>query len=124
MGYADPEMQRAYQRQWYQRRHAAEMQAIGGGECAFCGSTKRLVKHHIDPEDKVTHQTEHRALEVREAERGKCIVLCKRCHDNFHAKFRHKRLPHGTEAGYQRGCRCRRCVERHGWLMAIYESAQ
>lgn len=81
MAYKDPEVQRAYQREWMKRRR--DEWIAQNGPCAQCGSQDRLQVDHLDPALKLSHRVWSWAKEKREAELAKCQVLCCSCH---HAK--------------------------------------
>lgn len=52
-------------------------------ECTHCKSKNRLTFHHIDPIQKVNDICKLFLHEAKE-EIKKCIVLCERCHENYH----------------------------------------
>jgi 5-methylcytosine-specific restriction endonuclease McrA len=82
--YKDPikarDYKRQYQRIWKQKRRDAWLQENGPCQNEKCGSWEDLEVDHIDPRDKVDHRVWSWAKERREAELGKCRVLCKKCH--------------------------------------------
>jgi hypothetical protein len=110
MPYQDPVAQREYQRQWVASRRAAW---FAGKTCSWCGSSERLELHHADPAKKVSHAIWSWGENRRLNEIGKCIVLCRPCHEKGHAEARRVeaelRNPCGTYASYKRGCRCDSC---------------
>lgn len=105
MGYADPNEQREYQREWNANRRATW---FAGQTCVQCGSIDRLELDHVDPSTKITHNIWSWSLERRLAEIAKCQVLCHDCHL---AKTAVDRMPaHGKCSRYDRyKCRCDPC---------------
>ncbi len=103
--YADPAVQREYQRQYLARRRAEYM---ADKVCVVCGTDEQLEIHHREPSLKVSHRIWSWSRERREAELAKCEVRCMECH-------RGKRpLPHGHRKRYEeRGCRCDPCRRAH-----------
>jgi hypothetical protein len=107
MPYADPETQRAYQREWWRRRRE---KWLADKCCVNCGTTEGLQVDHIDPSTKLSHKVWSWSLERREAELAKCQVLCSFCHKAKTAAERWRPIPHGTHSGYaHHGCRCSAC---------------
>jgi len=53
---------------------------LAGKSCEKCGALDRLEIHHVDPSQKVTHAVWSWSKPRREAELGKCVVLCHDCH--------------------------------------------
>jgi hypothetical protein len=102
MAYSDRQKQREFQREWLQRRRNDWLDE--NGPCQHCGSTDQLEVHHLDPKQKVEHRIWSWATDRREAELGKCEVLCRPCHI---ATFAPPKLH--TRATYNRGCRCDKC---------------
>jgi hypothetical protein len=43
-----------------------------------------IVAHHFDPFDKVAHRVWSWTPAKRDAELAKCIILCRRCHQDHH----------------------------------------
>lgn len=78
MGYADPAVQRQYQRQWIADRRAAWL--AEHGPCVDCGTRDNLQVDHADASTKVTHRVWSWARERREAELAKCVARCESCH--------------------------------------------
>lgn len=78
MPYADPEQQRAYQREWIARRRQEWIEA--NGPCARCGSDQDLQVDHIDRAQKVDHKVWSWSQARRDEELAKCQVLCWPCH--------------------------------------------
>lgn len=78
MSYADPEMKRAYQRAWLQRRRQAWL--TENGPCVDCGSWEDLEVDHVDAKSKVSSSVWSWAAERRLAELAKCVVRCASCH--------------------------------------------
>jgi len=107
MPYKDPDKQREYQRNWYNKRRQQWLEE--NGPCA-CGSTKDLEVHHKDPTKKVTHRVWSWSAERRATELAKCKVECKECHRGKHYEDMVKPVVHGTEDGYTHHlCRCDLC---------------
>ena len=112
MPYKDPDMQRAFMREWLQRRRAAW---FAGKTCVRCGSTERLEIDHIDPALKVDHRLWSWSAVRREAELAKCQVLCRPCHlaksiEGGEMPSMISTFQHGTVTMYVRHkCRCPAC---------------
>ena len=107
MAYKDPAAQREYQRRWWASRRQSYLNKMG--PCQACGSTKNLVFHHVDPDQKVSHNIWSWSRSRIERELAKCTVLCAQCHTQHHLG---KAVTHGTHTGYSYyGCRCDRCRE-------------
>lgn len=102
MPYADPDKQRAYQREWTARRRD---EWLADRECVDCGSTDRLEVDHVDAAQKVSHRIWSWSNERRLAELAKCVVRCAGCHRDRHAE---QRSAHGIKR-YEKGCRCNVC---------------
>ena len=83
-----------------------------GGKCAKCGSTSQLEVDHIDRLSKEFSVSAvwSRSENIREAELGKCQVLCKECHAKKTYEDLYSHIPHGAYSKYRRGCRCVACV--------------
>lgn len=94
---------RDYQREWVATRRAAYLH---GRSCVLCGSAENLEFDHANPEHKVSHRVWSWSRERLEAELAKCVILCRRCHQERHSLERPK---HGS-GGYKRGCRCEVCM--------------
>lgn len=110
--YADPEAQRAYQREWCAGRRAKWLDA--NGPCGRCGSTEELEVHHLDPEAKVDHRVWSWSAARQAAELAKCVVLCSPCHKD-ETRAQRETITHGTHAGYSgpHACRCEPCTAAH-----------
>lgn len=119
MPYKDKAKQANYQNQWLQARRKRWL--AKNGPCQKCGSTKSLMAHHTDPDQKNEHRVWSWSKERRETELKKCIVLCRKCHGRAH------RPPpeHGTDSRYTSSdpdvrCRCCLCKEAHRKAAAAY----
>lgn len=106
MPYADKLQQQEYQRCWMQRRRDAY---FADKICAECGVAERLELHHIDPAQKVSHRIWSWSVTKRFEELQKCIVLCHDCHMCKTIQQLEKPMTHGTDRGYNSGCRCVEC---------------
>lgn len=79
---ATPELQKEFQREWYQRvvRQRRKAWFKAHGPCVDCGSWKNLELDHAYPDKKVSHNvwswSEHR----RSVELAKCEPRCHSCH--------------------------------------------
>lgn len=102
MAYADPERQRAYQREWVAERRA---NWLSDKCCVDCGATDRLELDHIDPDQKADHRIWSWSWKRIEEEVAKCVVRCAPCHRARHAAEARR---HGIGL-YGRGCRCDEC---------------
>lgn len=78
MPYADPELQREYQRAWIAARRQAWLQEHG--PCIDCGTWEGLEVDHADASTKVTHRVWSWSSARREAELAKCVARCRACH--------------------------------------------
>jgi hypothetical protein len=90
-----------------------------GGVCVRCGKGEPLDFDHIIPETKLFNISSAKALDgpwerlLQEA--AKCQLLCPECHrkkskENGELGGGQNRIDdHGTEAMYQKGCRCDFC---------------
>ena len=96
MGYADPERQRQYQREWTATRKAEWLRT--NGPCVDCGSWSDLEVDHVNPAEKVTHHVWSWSEGRRSAELAKCVVRCHPCHAIKTAM--HPLPPHGTIQRY------------------------
>lgn len=98
---------------WAQRRPM--LIALLGGKCIKCGTIKELQFDHIDPNSKSYEIIELKTAKLDRLlqEIAKCQLLCKSCHKIKSAEERKRPIPHGTHAGYCRGCRCEDCKEAH-----------
>jgi hypothetical protein len=108
--YKDPTAKRTYQREWMRERRA---RILAGRTCEWCETADELEIHHRDPNSKVSHRIWSWSTERIASELGKCIVLCRSCHDRGHAQAlrveAELRNPHGTVNRYWLGCRCDPC---------------
>lgn len=110
--YANPDKQRAYQREWTaKRRHAYLQDKV----CAVCGTTERLELDHRDRLSKVSHNIWSWTEARRASELLKCQVLC---HAHHIEKTRidgswQPTQPCGTQAAYSRDCKCQPCRSAH-----------
>lgn len=77
MPYANPDAQRAYQREWKAQRRA---EWFDGKSCVDCGSVEDLQLDHRDAATKVSHKIWSWSEERRLAELAKCVVRCRPCH--------------------------------------------
>lgn len=114
MPYSDPEMQRAYQREWAASRRR---EYLAGRVCVDCGSDGPLEIDHVDPNQKVSHRIWTWARPRLEAELEKCEPRCVSCHVKRH---RRERLRHGIKR-YQAGCRCEACRQAKAAANARYQ---
>jgi len=111
MPYKDLRQQRAYQRKWMAQRR---QEFLVGKQCAWCGSTDRLVVHHKDRSQKEEHRIWSWSKKRREKELAKCVVICTRCHEEHHKEEKRRissNVVHGTSNTYKNGCRCELCRE-------------
>lgn len=99
---------REYQRNWVADRRS---EWFSDKSCNHCGATENLELNHKDPSTKVTHRIWSWSKEKREEELAKCEPLCEACHKAVTKKQFSKPVPHGTKAGYNRGCRLECCME-------------
>lgn len=76
------------------------LRMLFGGRCSNCGVTerKRLIRnrhgkferhsnlqfHHLDKATKVVEVTAAKTRAAAIEEARKCVLLCTRCHDNYH----------------------------------------
>lgn len=110
MPYADPEKQRAYRREWYNKRRDDWVRR--NGPCVQCGSNDGLEVDHIERQSKVSHRVWSWSLERRSAELAKCQVLCRACHRAKTSAENSRPVVHGRRTTYdRRGCRCDPCRE-------------
>lgn len=58
-------------------------QLLEGKSCSRCGSTDRLLFHHIDPSTRLFTMS-HCPAYAFEDELKKCIILCRSCHNFTH----------------------------------------
>lgn len=76
-----------YQREWLQKR---KDRVLKGKKCVWCGSTKDLELHHKDKDAKESHKIWSWAPDRFMKELKKCVIVCKKCHDEHHAEERRK----------------------------------
>lgn len=119
MPYADPEAQRAYQREWVAHQRAEWLE---DKSCVRCGSTESLEIDHVDSSTKVDHKVWSWSKERREAELVKCQALCHGCHVDKTAEERLR--PHGTPGRYEAGCKCTPCREANTARCAVYKATK
>jgi hypothetical protein len=79
--YADPEAQRAYQREWTARRRQTFFE---DKTCERCGSAELLELNHRDPTQKVSHKIWSWSAKRRAEEIAKCEIVCRGCHRAEH----------------------------------------
>jgi 5-methylcytosine-specific restriction endonuclease McrA len=103
--YKDKNVQKEYQRVWMAKRRS---DFFDGKKCEWCGKTKNLVIHHVNPKNKESHKIWSWCEERRIKELEKCIVLCEKCHMEYHASLLRTK-EHGL-AMYGNGCRCDICT--------------
>jgi hypothetical protein len=101
---------KTYQREWCRKRRKALME---WKKCSICWTTKNLENHHVDKNTKITHKFITFRKEFVDNEMKKCIQLCKKHHDELHAKEKEREITHWTDAGYARFCRCDLCTKAH-----------
>ena len=95
-----------YHRKWYKEvMRPRRVEFFKNKKCEWCGSVDNLGLHHLDSSQKLGHNIWSWSEEKRNAEISKCIVLCKKCHHDYHNGLR---IKHGL-ARYKKGCRCDIC---------------
>ena len=82
-----------------------------GKKCSLCGAVDLLQVHHTNRDQKKDHKVWSWSEKRRNAELSKCVILCKKCHTELHAK---EMRIHGTRSRYQAGCRCDLCRKKMG----------
>lgn len=92
MPYADPDLQRKYQREWIKRRREEWIQE--NGPCVDCGSWDDPEVDHIDPATKVSHNVWSWSAERRAIELSKCVVRCHTHHMEKSCTERPKGIDH------------------------------
>lgn len=108
MPYADPAVQREYQKQWVAARRQVWIDT--NGPCVKCGSRDDLEVDHVDPAKKVSHRIWSWSRKRREVELARCQVLCGLCHKDKTRRQRDDAVPHGVNRYKGRhGCRCSIC---------------
>jgi 5-methylcytosine-specific restriction endonuclease McrA len=101
-------------RERYVQRSAEAIEFLGG-RCANCGSVDALEFDHIDPKAKEANVTQlllqgwDRVLD----ELSSCQLLCASCHQEKTSREWAAKAVHGTDASYERGCRCAECRQAH-----------
>jgi len=121
--YKDPEKQKAYQRQWMQKRRKAWFDE--NGPCAECGSWKALELDHVDPSKKVDHKIWSWSKVRRLKELEKCQVLCGVCHTEKTASSLRRPIKHGAINGYKGyGCRCEACTDAQRLYQAAWRASR
>ena len=109
MPYKDKNKQKEYSRIWTANQRK---KFFKDKFCELCGSTKKLELHHKNPEEKENHRIWNWAEERRKEEITKCVVWCRNCHTEYHAKEKRMPIIHGTAAAYHnKNCRCDICRE-------------
>jgi len=91
MPYKDKDEQRAFQRDWLERR---KEKFFKGKSCKKCGVTreeKELQLHHKDPSIKIDHHIWSWAPERFWNEVKKCDILCRDCHEELNSKIESKK---------------------------------
>lgn len=78
MPYADPAVQREYQKRWIAVRRQEWLDKHG--PCIDCGIRDDLQVDHSDAKTKVSHRIWSWSAERRETELAKCVVRCGPCH--------------------------------------------
>ena len=130
MPYKDPNKQREYQRKYIANRKTLFYK---DKRCEECGKKDDLEPDHIVPRSisgrkKITYSWAPSRLEIEVAKH--CRILCHACHVKRHAEEMRTELVHGTDAGYKKGCKCKRCRYAHSERIRNYrlkkkfESAQ
>ena len=56
-------------------------------ECLFCGDTKNLVFHHVNPNEKKIDVPQSRTKKQANEEASKCWCLCSQCHIKLHQRL-------------------------------------
>jgi hypothetical protein len=118
----------AYMKEWYERRRAEAVAALGG-HCAWCDETENLEFDHIDPATKITTISKlWTASEVRfQAELAKCQLLCVPHHIEktlAERGFKPAKGTHGTLSAY-RYCgppKCEECKAAKREYMQAYNA--
>jgi len=91
--------QRQYQKIWMEKRRR---EFFDGKLCAWCGSMECLELHHLNKVEKENHRIWSWSKHRRVVELNKCIVLCRKCHLQHHAK--EKRIPKATALKIRQEC--------------------
>ena len=106
MSYKDKDKQKEYQKEWLMERRKI---FFSGKKCSLCDATNFLQLHHPDRDQKKDHKIWSWSEKRRDMELSKCVILCKKCHIELHAK---ELRIHGTVSRYQAGCRCDLCRKK------------
>lgn len=119
MGYADPDKQREFARNWRAGRRKEWFD--DNGPCRRCWGTERLQVYYPDQSEKVEHRIWTWKKERRNEELKKCIILCQECWYKIR-KYRYtSERVHGTALMYDKGgCRCQECRDAHAFKMRIF----
>lgn len=81
MPYKDPDRQRKYQANWFQKRLQLRLAWLSdNGPCVDCGSWENLEIDHVDNSTKVGHCIWTWSEARRDAELAKCEPRCRQCH--------------------------------------------
>ena len=88
MPYADPAVQREYQRKWIARQREEWFSL--NGQCVDCGSSESLQIDHVDNTQKVSHRIWSWSRKRREEELAKCVPRCYPCHQKKSATECHR----------------------------------
>ena len=117
MSFASVEEKRKYQ---WNIVHSRKDEFYADKICAHCGTSKKLILHHVDQSTKIDSWVWDWGKKRREEEIAKCIVLCMSCHTKHHNKERClniegglgsiKLIIHGNSYAYNvYKCRCSIC---------------
>lgn len=108
MPHKDPEIRRAYHRNWVRKRKA---EWFLGKTCVRCGSVRNLELDHIERLTKVSTSVFSWSAAARDAELAKCQVLCRDCHrqKSYESGDLLPPSPCGSSNKYRKGCRCDLC---------------
>lgn len=93
MPYKDKEQQRAFQKQWEDKKRQHNrilVEKAKSGGCSRCGESDPVCLdfHHTNPESKSFAVSKHWNWRTEESllhEIAKCVVLCRNCHAKVHA---------------------------------------
>jgi 5-methylcytosine-specific restriction endonuclease McrA len=86
-GFRHPERRKEYNRNYtreYKRKRREKY--LDGKACTWCGSAENLEFHHVNPAEKEDHHIWCWSTERLERELAKCIILCRECHQGYHAE--------------------------------------
>jgi hypothetical protein len=112
---------KGYFKQYHRKNYVCRRgEFFNGKRCIDCGATENLELDHVDPATKISNSVWEWRKERREAELAKCVARCKVCHKKRSDEQHRRPIPHGTESGYRRGCRCRTCTVVHSAARAEY----